>query len=254
MADRPREWIDIDKTWMQNYLQERDLASSYDLDDELLGAQMSWILSEDQWASLRDAWENRQRTEEVGDAADRAGATTELLAATEERLESAGAGTPEIEVGGSVVTQKNDEPAKELHIPVTEPVKQIDVQQRMSELAQTALSDWGAFKVLFRGCIDSADVGAWEMLADSPVALLKQAEKLIWIQDVKAEAKKQQLEREFEEEVTRAQNSIAGYYIYCRKHSIAPSLEHLLDFIPVMRTGYSPGSVREAWRREAASQ
>ncbi len=259
MASEQRVWADIDRTWLQDYLKKHDLASEFDLDDVLIGSQVSWILGENEWAKLRDAWQEEQQG--TGIVSDRVQASTaeELPATTETLLESADAGLIEEDEqaakAGSEAPEKTTESAAELGVAATETDNRPEESQRMQELAQKALSDWGAFKELFLSCPEvQGAVGAWESISDSPFDMLTQAQELIRRQEAEAKGHKDQLEREGEGEVNRARNIIAGYHSYCGKHRLVPSMEHLLVFIPVLRSEFSPDAVKEAWRQEAERQ
>ncbi len=111
MASEPRVWADIDRTWLQDYLKKHDLASEFDLDDVLIGSQVSWILGANEWAKLRDAW--REEQQGTGIVTDRvqAPAAEELPATTETLLESADAGLIEEDEqaaqAGSEAPEKN---------------------------------------------------------------------------------------------------------------------------------------------------
>jgi hypothetical protein len=234
MTDTPREWVDIDTEWLQAYLQEQDLAHAFELEDDMLAAQASWILSADEWEQLRAAWEERL-------AAD---APPHPVAAQPAQVTQQPAGT------GSVAAQETGDSPTEQSVTATVGIQPPNESQRLHELTRKALSDWHAFKELFRDCPESSDADAWEALADSPAALLTHASKLIAMQEARNEGLQRQTKQEFEQDVSRVRYSIAGYHLYCRKHRLKPSLEHLLDFIPVLRTDHSPAVVTEAWRRE----
>lgn len=263
MADEPRVWADIDETWLQDYLEKHDLASGFDLDDELIGAQVSWILDAKEWAKLRDAWQEEQGDTGTVDTV-QAPTAEELPTATETPLESAHAELSEEDQQAaeawSGAIEKSAEPAAELGVAATKAGNRPEDSRLIRELAQKALSDWGAFKELFINCPEvQGVVDTWEIIADSPIAMLMQAEELIRRQEAEAKAHKDQLEQEREQErereregeVNRARNIIAGYFGYCGKHRIVPSMEHLVDFIPVLSTEFSSDAVKEAWRREA---
>ncbi|MCG6859988.1 MAG: hypothetical protein LJE70_01680 [Chromatiaceae bacterium] len=255
MAGEPREWLDIDSAWLQEYLRKHKIAATFDLDDELIGSQLSWMLSADEWNKLRDAWQKRQVTDEPENEAVIEQAAEAQPRASEtgpDSLESAGTDA-EIRAaeGASAATPLTIESIEDPEDAITEHSRQLADKQRMDELRRSALGDWDAFKELFRDCPESVDFPSWETLAESPVALLKQAENLIRSQDADARGSKHQTQQELEDEVARAQNIIAGYFIYCRKHRLGPSLEHLRDFIPEIATAHSPAAVMEAWKREA---
>lgn len=258
MAGELREWADIDRTWLKSYLEKHNLATGFELDDELLGSQVSWILTAGDWAKLREAWQEQHGSGSVhGDAAEKQAIDEQpVVAETNAESESAKSATAETpaEDVGSMVAQTTTESSQKLRILDAEVEKALQEKQRMDELTKNALSDWEAFTELFQSCPESVNIGAWEKLADSPVALLKHAEKLILVQEAADAEQKHNLDRELERHVTRAQNIIAGYYMHCRKKGVVPSLEHLLDFVPVMRTGHSPAVVEEAWKREAECQ
>lgn len=254
MVDIPRAWADIDTAWLQRYLQEHDLAGDYDLDDELLGAQVSWILSEEQWRALRQAWEACPGQAGEAEGAARTPATEARNAGPSPRASAPGlmqtespSGVVPAE-GGSALDEDEDSGL------CAEADRHPQEGQRLRELAQRALTDWHAFKALFRDSPQSADMAIWETLADSPLVLLQRAQAWIQQQGPEAGGPNRQSEQEFEDEVGRAQNSIAGYLMYCRKHRLAPSFEHFLALIPVMRTGHAQDAVQEAWRREVEAR
>jgi hypothetical protein len=231
-------WIDIDTQWLQTYLQEQDLAQAFELEDELLAAQASWILSADDWEMLRAAWEQQLATQ----------VPPHPVAAEQPQVRQQPA---DVETGAP---QETGDSTEEHSHRAGQGVQSPKESERAHELARKALRDWDAFRELFRDCPESSDVDTWEALADSPVALLRHAGRLIGMQEAKAQGLKRLTEEEFEQYVSRVRNSIVGYYLYCRKHRLRPSLDHLLDFIPVIRTDYSPEVVSEAWRREEEQQ
>jgi len=275
MAGASREWLDIDSAWLRDYLKRRNLASGYDLEDEFLGAQVSWLLSEDEWTRLRYAWEEtrpakaaRAKADETSAAAaDAAGA--DPFAALDDEADQADAGPDEGESpddwagldeaeGFEEADHEGDtEPGMaeawgELETEAVAPERFPGAaEQRLIDLVDRALTDWNAFKELFRDYPDSEEFDAWEALADSPLAFLRHAERLVRMRAAIEEEKKLEAKRVFEEKVNRAQNVIAGYFLYCRKHRRVPSFEHLVTFIPALKTGHEPEVVKEAWRRES---
>ena len=249
----PREWADIDREWLQGYLEEHRLASSFDLEDELIGAQVSWILSTDEWAMLRAAWDEHKGPDGRGAGGLREQGS-EVPPAAVVQPQPPAEGEPE---EGARPQSLEDEAAEsEVPLveepigPVVEPEEPPAELHRAQELVPNALSDWAAFKELFQSCPDGARVAEWEALAESPVALFERAKHLISLERARAEQRKNRSDKAFEEDVSRAQNIIAGYFIFCRKRGILPTHEHLLGYIPVLRTDHSLEAVAEAWKRE----
>lgn len=275
MAGEAREWVDIDTVWLQGYLQDHNLASGYDLEDELLGAQVSWLLSDDDWASLRRAWEAERPAESVQASGREASAAKNAPEPThfdpfqgledEDADENEDAYWGEHEESCADVLEDEARSSKAAAIPGDVPVDRelrgaapeplpIEAEIGLLALVDRALSDWEAFRELFRDYPDSEEFGVWETLAESPLALLRHAEELIRTRAAEEHEQKREAERAFEEKVNRAQNVIAGYFLYCRKHRLVPSLGHLVTFIPALKTGHEPEAVREAWRRESGFQ
>ncbi len=273
MAGEAREWVDIDTVWLQGYLQDHNLASGYDLEDELLSAQVSWLLSDDDWTSLRRAWE-AERPAESAQASGREAAAKSVPEATyfdpfqgpddedEDGDENAYRGGYEANCQDEL--EDEDASTTAAAIPAAlhedrergadlEPLP-TEAQIGLLALVDRALSDWEAFKELFRDYPDSEEFGIWETRAESPLALLRHAEELIRTRAAEEDEQKREAERVFEEKVSRAQNVIAGYFLYCRKHRLVPSLGHVVTFIPALKTGHEPEAVREAWRRESGFQ
>jgi len=244
LAKEQREWVDIDQSWLRDYLEKNDLAIGYDLEDDLIGSQVSWILSPDEWIELCSAWEE-QRPESVADDANAPAEPEDRQEDPEQRVETAHPQLSELEGR----TPETGSPPTETALESA-----CNELERINGLIQRALSDWAAFRELFGSGPDSAGIDTWETLAQSPATLLNQAEEMIAVQRVAAEVQEHQSMQEREAEISQVQNILFGYYIYCRKRSSTPSLEHALAFIPDLATEYAVDVVREAWRREAENR
>ena len=244
MTQEQREWADIHHSWLRDYLEKHDLAIGYDLEDDLIGSQVSWILSADEWTKLRNAWEEQRPKSEV-DVASPQVEPEDRQEVSAQRVEAVNMQLPE-----------SEDRTREISSPPTKTALESACNEldRINELIQRALSDWVAFRELFKSCPDSVGIDTWETLAQNPVTLLNQAEETIAVQRVAAEVQKQQTAQEREAEIAQIQNIIFGYYIYCRKHRSTPSLEHALVFIPDLATKYAADVVHEAWRRETENQ
>jgi hypothetical protein len=239
LEQEQREWADIDPAWLQDYLEEHDLAIGYDLEDDLIGSQVSWILSPEEWSELRNAWEQQQPKSAVDDADTQAAQPANRQVTPKQPVEA-------VESQGSESKSRTSDQAG-----LEAARNELD---RLNELIQKALSDWSAFRELFGNCPDCVGIDAWETLAESPAVLLIRAEKMLAAQRVADEVRNRKTEQEREDEIAQIRNILFGYHIYCRKHRHTPSLEHALVFIPDLATKHATDVVQEAWRREAESQ